>query len=612
MSEFRTIPQMVLGLAARRNERTALRFKRGGAYHDVSWRALEQSIRAYARGLAALEVAPGERVAIMSPNCPEWIYADLGAMSIGAITVPVYHTEGTSAIVYILQNSQSRILFAHSATAAAELAARLHEVPQLQRIVLLEGEFEHPRVTPLERFLRDGEQQKAERLEQRMAALDPEAVATLVYTSGTTGQPKGAMLTHRNILANVEAALSVFKITDQDQCLSFLPMSHVFERVDGYYLMLQVGTVIAFAESIDTVPANLQEVHPTLAISVPRLFEKMYARVMERALSGPWLKKQLFFGALKAGRAYVRQTQAGQQPSALLAHLVDLGRKVVFSKLRAPLGGRIRFFISGGAPLSRDIAEFFLAADIPIYEGYGLTETAAGIAVNTPEAHRLGTVGRPFPGTELRIADDGEILVRGPGIFKGYWEDPERTAEAFEGDWFRTGDIGSVDEDGYLKITDRKKDLIVTAGGKNIAPQFLENLVKADKFFANAMVYGDRKPFLTALLVPNLENLEKYARANDIPFLNHCDLVTHPKILELARTRLEAKQENLPGYQQIKRFTLLSGDFSKEQVTPTLKVKRRLVTQHYHQVLEEMYQAKDHGVHDSGFCIVDAERETRG
>ncbi len=608
MDEIRTIPQMVLDRAAQRRERTAMRSKVDDAYRDISWETLGLTIRKYAKALIALGLKPGERVAIMAPNCPEWAYADLGAMACGALSVPVYHTEGVKAILHILKDSGSRFLFMHSPVMAEELDPQLAEVPQLERIILLEGQADHPRIIDLATFLSQAQQIADADLEQRLAAGQTDAVATLVYTSGTTGQPKGAMLTHGNILANIEAALQRFTINDQDECLSFLPLSHVFERVDGYYLMLQAGAIIAYAESIDTVPANLQEVGPTLAISVPRLFEKMYARVMERVLDGPWLKKQIFFAALKASRLYVRQRMAGQEPGPLLAAVVGQARKHIFVKLKKPLGGKVRFFISGGAPLSRDVAEFFLATGIPIYEGYGLTETAAGIAVNTPQSHRLGTVGRPFPGTEVRIDHEGEILVRGAGVFKGYWNDEERTAEVFSGDWFRTGDIGELDDDGFLSITDRKKDLIVTAGGKNIAPQYLENLFKTDKFLANAMVYGDRKPFLTALLVPNLENLEKFAKTNNIDFLNHCDLVTHPRILELVRSRIDALQANLPSFQKIKRFTLLSSDFSKEEVTPTLKVKRKLVTEHYRQILEEMYQAKDHGIHDSGYCTV----ETRG
>jgi long-chain acyl-CoA synthetase len=312
--------------------------------------------------------------------------------------------------------------------------------------------------------------------------------------------------------------------------------------------MLHQGTVIAYAENFESVPHNLAEVGPTVVISVPRLYEKMYARIMERVLSGSMVKKQLFFGALKACRSLVRTELSGEVPSLSQRLLAKISRAGVFSKLKTPLGGKLRFFVSGGAPLGAEIAEFFLAAGIPIYEGYGLTETSPVIAANTPAALRLGTVGRPIPGTEVRIADDGEILVKGPGVFAGYWNRPEETAEAFVDGWFKTGDIGVIDADGFLAITDRKKDLIVTAGGENVAPQNLENLLKTDKYIANSMIYGDKKPFLTALLVPNFDNLEKYARYKKIDFLNHCDLVSHPRVLDLVRRRVDALQQNRPPF----------------------------------------------------------------
>jgi long-chain acyl-CoA synthetase len=287
---------------------------------------------------------------------------------------------------------------------------------------------------------------------------------------------------------------------------------------------------------------------------------------------------------------------------------------VVFAPLREHLGGRLRFFVSGGAPLGRDIAEFFFAVGLPIYEGYGLTETSPVIAANTPQHFRLGTVGRPVPGTEVRIADDGEILARGPGVFQGYWNQPEQTAEVFDDGWFMTGDIGHLDADGFLAITDRKKDLLVTAGGENIAPQVLENVFKTDKFITNVLVYGDRKPYLTALIVPNFDNIEKFAKEHRIDFLNHCDLVNHPQVLRLIRDRIDLHQVNMPPIQRIKRFTLISRDFSgsEGEVTPTLKIKRKVVARHFHRVLEEMYLPHDHGVHDNGFCIVEKEGETTG
>ncbi len=600
-----TLPRMVFAQAQRLGNRSALRHKTAGVYHDISWAAMAEAIRSFGHGLLALGLKPGERVAIMAPNSPDWLYADLGTLACGGVSAPVYHTEGLDAIHHIINDSGCRLVFVQSPLLAAEISEARSQTSGLKQIILLEGEVPVPQVLSREQFLAAGQKVAPELFAQRLAAGKEDDLASLVYTSGTTGPPKGVMLTHANFLSNVKAAVPLFPIGEDDACLSFLPLSHVFERMAGYYLMLHQGATIAYAESIDTVPANLGEVTPTVVISVPRLYEKMYARIMERALAGSWLRKQIFFGALRAGRAQARLTLAKEQPGALLGLAVAVAKRLVFSKLHQHLGGQLRFFVSGGAPLGKEIAEFFLAAGIPIYEGYGLTETAPVIAANTPAATRLGTVGRALPNTQVKIAEDGEILVRGPGVFQGYWNNPTATAEAFADGWFKTGDIGVLDADGFLAITDRKKDLIVTAAGKNIAPQNLENLFKTDKYLANAMIYGDRKPYLTALLVPNLENLEKYARYKKIDYIDHCDLVSHPQILDLIRRRINALQQEMPSYQTIKRFTLLSADFGKELVTPTLKIKRKLVSRHYQSVLEGMYLAQDLGVHDSGFCVID-------
>lgn len=605
----KTLPQMVLDQARRLGSRTALRRKSEGVYRDISWDRMAAMIRAFGDGLLALGLQPGDRVAIMAPNCPEWLYADLATLGCGGVSAPVYQTEGLEAVHHILNDSGSRFVFVQSPLLAAELVEARSSTPGLERIILLEGLPTEPDTLSCEAFLAAGTTVVSGLFDQRLAAGGPDDLASLVYTSGTTGPPKGVMLSHNNFLSNIAASAPLFAIGEQDTCLSFLPLSHVFERMAGYYLMLHQGATIAYAESIESVPHNLAEVQPTVVISVPRLYEKMYARVMERAINGPWLRKQIFFWALGVGRQQAQRMLAGEAAGAGLKLALAIARALVFSKLQAHMGGRLGFFVSGGAPLGREIAEFFLAAGIPIYEGYGLTETSPVIAANCPAAIRLGTVGRPIPGTQVRIAADGEILVRGPGVFRGYWNNPVATEEAFAEGWFKTGDIGVLDAEGFLAITDRKKDLIVTAGGKNIAPQNLENLFKTDKYLSNAMVYGDRKPYLTALLVPNLENLEKYARYKKIDFIDHCDLVGHPQILDLIRRRINALQQEMPSYQKIKRFTLLSADFGKELVTPTLKIKRKLVNQHYHSLLEGMYLAQDLGVHDSGFCVVDPQSE---
>ena len=605
-SANKTLPQTILELSLKDPERPALRCKVQGHYLDIPWKLMTSEARRYAAGLLALELQAGDRVAIMAPNSPRWVYSDLGIMAAGGVTVPLYQTEGLENVLHILRDSGSRILFLSSPMVALDLIDHFNELPDLKHLILFEGAVDHPLILEVTTFLNQARESHVKKLNKTLAQGQGSDIATLVYTSGTTGYPKGVILTHNNILASIRAAATAFKIGPRDICLSFLPLSHVFERVDGYYLMLHQRAVIAFAENIDSVPLNLAEARPTVVIGVPRLFEKIYARIIEQVRSGPWLKRLAFFGALKVGRAVTLIKQRGEKPGPLLRAAMVLARKAVFAKLRNRFGGRLKFFVSGGAPLMRSVAEFFFAADIPIYEGYGLTETASGIAVNTADQLRLETVGKILPGTRIRIAEDGEILLQGPTIFQGYWNSPELTAETLQDGWLKTGDIGQLDRNGFLSITDRKKDLIVTAGGKNVAPQYLENRLKSDPLLSNALIYGDGKPYLIALLVPDFEVLEHFARNNKIDFLNHCDMVSHPRIIELVREHVDKLQENLPSYTRIKRFALISRDFSSEgnEVTPTLKLKRQVIAHNFHRILEGMYLAEDHDIHDSGFCIV--------
>lgn len=607
-----TVPRMIFSKAQQNSGRVALRHKVDGQYRDILWEEMVREIRHFGQALIALGIEPGDRVAIMAPNGPKWVSADLGIMAAGGVTVPVYQTETVPNLLDILRDSGSRFLFLHSPFSDRSLVSKLDQLPALEKVILFHGRRDDPRFIRLADFLGSVSGEHSALLEERVAARRGGDMATLVYTSGTTGHHKGVILTHDNILASIVDAARVFDIGPQDICLSFLPLSHVFERVDGYYLMLHQGAVIAYAESIDTVPLNLAEVMPTLVISVPRLFEKMHERIMEQVRASSALKQQVFFGALEIGQAYTKAIMSGDRPSVFLRAAIALARPVAFSKLHKRLGGRLRYFISGGAPLMRDVAEFFFAADIPIYEGYGLTESTSGIAANRPGDFRIGTVGKAFPDTKIRIADDGEILLSGPAISSGYWNRPEQTSEAFRDGWFKTGDIGELDKDGFLRITDRKKDLIITAAGENIAPQELENRFKSDRYLSNAIIFGDRKPFLTALLVPNFETLEKYARRHQVDFLNHCDLVSHPRILELVRRHVDRLQQDLPSFNQVKRFTLLSRDFNGDrgEMTPTLKLKRRIVAKNFESVLANMYLDRDQGIHDSGFCMVDDENRT--
>jgi long-chain acyl-CoA synthetase len=467
-------------------------------------------------------------------------------------------------------------------------------LPALRYIIAFDQEATGAGVSSLEQVYARGRAARARHTSWRADALGvkPSELATLLYTSGTTGDMKGVMLTHGNIASNVTTCCTLFSFTEQDECLSFLPLSHIFERMFGHYSMFNSGVLINYAENVDTVAADMQRWRPTLMASVPRLYEKIYGRVLDAVRAGSAIRQRLFFWGKRVGEAAVEQRLAGRRLSPALAAQLVVADRLVFAKLRARTGGRVRFFISGGAPLSADIAKFFHAAGMPILEGYGLTETSPVMAVNTFEHLRLGTVGRPIPRVEIKIAPDGEIITRGPNVMVGYYNKPQATAEALDGDgWFRTGDIGMLDADGFLRITDRKKDLIVTAGGKNIAPQPIESLAKTCKFVSNAVMLGDRRPFPIMLVVPNLETLKAWAAQQGLPTGEVEHLLALPEVRRKMEEEVQSTLRDLAGFERPKKLVLLPRDFSVEagELTPTLKVKRRVVEQHHRAAVEALY-----------------------
>jgi long-chain acyl-CoA synthetase len=427
--------------------------------------------------------------------------------------------------------------------------------------------------------------------EREARAVAPGDLATIIYTSGTTGAPKGVMLTHDNFWSNVAATREILPMGRDEVALSFLPLSHIFERT-GDYWFFATGTSIAYVDSFDLVPICMQEVRPTIAMSVPRLYEKMYARVLENALSGSGTKKRIFFWARAVAERWANEKLAGREPSGVLALQYALAQKLVFSKLKARTGGRLRYFVSGGAPLAPEINKFFFAAGLTILEGYGLTETSPVIGVNTPAAFRIGTIGKPVAGVEIRIAADGEILTRGPHVMKGYWNKPEATAESIDADgWFHTGDIGVIEDD-FLRITDRKKDIIVTAGGKNIAPQPIENLIKTNKYVSQAVMIGDRRKFPVVLIVPNYDHLEKWASLKGIIWTDRAQLLQMPTIQAKMDKEVRKQLTGLASFETPKKVALLEHDFSIEsgEMTPTLKVKRRVIDQRFQAVIDALYE----------------------
>jgi long-chain acyl-CoA synthetase len=573
----------------------ALQVKVGGVYQPISHRTLAARVRQVGLGLRALGLARGERVAILSENRPEWAIADYACLTAGYVDVPIYPTLPADQIRCLLADAETSAIFVSTEQQARKIAAIRDSLPSLRWVI----GFDPDAVTRVDLSLTAleargvGLEGTPEGRGYRDAALQavPDDLATIIYTSGTTGEPKGVMLTHGNIAANAAAVREIIHFTGEDVSLSFLPLSHILERMFDY-LMFAVGVSIAYVESIDTVLANLGEVRPTIVVAVPRVYEKVYARVLENALASGAIRKRIFFWARAVGMRWAEARLAGRSPGVALALQHALARRLVFSKLHERLGGRIRYFVSGGAPLAPDINRFFYGAGLMILEGYGLTETSPVIAVNTPTHFRVGTVGRPIPGVEVRIAPDGEILTRGPNVMKGYYKKPEATREVIDAEgWFHTGDIGTLDAEGFLRITDRKKDLIVTAGGKNIAPQPIENRIKTNKFVAQAVVLGDRRPYPIVLVVPNFEQLERWARYKGILYTDRRQFLAQPPVRAKIEREVFGTLGGLASFETPKKVGVLEEDFSLErgELTPSLKVRRRVVEERYKALIESLY-----------------------
>ncbi len=571
----------------------ALRAKRGGRWVDLGYRDLAERVRDLSVGLLELGLRRGDRVAILSENRPEWAVADYACLAARCADVPIYPTLPARQAEYILRDSGAAALMVSGAAQLEKVLGIRDRLPALRHVIAFDAATA-PGVLPFEQVLERGHAARDRHPDWHASALAvaPDDLATLIYTSGTTGDPKGVMLSHGNIASNVTTCVELFSFTAEDECLSFLPLSHIFERMFGHYCMFHAGVVINYAESIDAVPANMLEIRPHLMASVPRLYEKIYARVLDSVRSSSPLRKRIFAWGREVGERWAEATIAGRPVPAGLRLQRALADRLVFAKLRGRTGGRIRFFISGGAPLSPDIARFFYAAGLPILEGYGLTETSPVMAVNTFRHHRLGTVGRAIPGVEIRIAPDGEIVTRGPNVMCGYFNKPEATAEAIDEEgWFHTGDIGLIDADGFLSITDRKKDLIVTAGGKNIAPQPIENLAKSSKFVATAVMIGDRRPFPIMLVVPNAAQVKGWAEHKGLPDGDLEELLGHPDVRQKIEREVRMTLRDLAQFEMPKKLLLLAQDFSVEagELTPTLKVRRRIVEERHRTAIEALY-----------------------
>ncbi|HEX7939072.1 MAG TPA: long-chain fatty acid--CoA ligase [Gemmatimonadaceae bacterium] len=601
-----TLNKLFFDAVTKHDKPDALQVKKGGVFTPISSRALADRVRQVAMGLREIGIKRGDRVAILSENRPEWVVADYAALTSGLTDVPLYPTLPAEQIPYLLNDSGAVAVFVSTPEQAAKIAQIKAECPAVKHVIGFGDSLRPGETTTLEAVRAKGQSvespERAERYRAEALAVTPDEVATLIYTSGTTGAPKGVMLTHDNLYSNVMAGAAAIPFGGRDVCLSFLPLSHSFARMADNYLMFHTGTSIAYAESIDTVPFNLSEVRPTLVLSVPRLFEKMYARVLDNALSGGTVKKNIFFWARRVAERWADEKLAGRTPGGMLAIQYAIAQKLVFSKLQARTGGRLRYFVSGGAPLAPEINKFFYAAGLVILEGYGLTETSPVMTVNTPENYRIGTVGKPIAGVEVKIAEDGEILTRGPNIMRGYFNHPDATAQAIDKDgWFSTGDIGVI-EDGFVRITDRKKDIIVTAGGKNIAPQPIENTAKTNKYVSQAVMIGDRRKFPVMLIVPNWDNLEKWAKLQNIIWTDRAQLLAMPTIRKKMEKEVFGALHGLAHFEMPKKLALLEHDFSIErgELTPKLSVKRKVVDKQYKAIIDALYVDEHHETEVAG------------
>ncbi|MGD9683240.1 MAG: long-chain fatty acid--CoA ligase [Candidatus Obscuribacterales bacterium] len=588
-------------------EKTAILFKQDGAYKPITWEEHGEITSAVAAGLLESGIEPGDQVAVLSSTRAHWTWADLGILSIGARTVPIYSTLSDDEVRFLVNHSHSKAIFAENERQLLKIIDGSDNPPEeLELAVIFDGEAvdlgSTVKVVTWSDFLERGRSRlgkEPEAVSRLAEQVREEDLATIVYTSGTTGIPKGAMILHGNIYKVLESMAELISFSENDLALAFLPLSHVYERVSGQFLSVYHGLPYAYAESMEKVAENMTEVRPTVLNAVPRFYEKAYQRVQVAIRQMPPAQQGFIRWAIGIGKRATKQRLEGSISDNIWNQLyraeMRIAERLVFAKIRERFGGRLRLMTSGAAPLSNDVHLFFEAIGIPIMEGYGLTETCAPLACNRPDDVRFKTVGKPIPGIEVKLAEDGELLVRGPSVFAGYFENEEATSQAFSDGWFKTGDIARIDEGGYITITDRKKDIIITAGGKHIAPQMIENLFKGDPMVAHVVAYGDRRKYITALFTLNPDALADYARKHNISYSQIAELTQNARVRREIERLVEARNKNLPNFQRIKRFLILSRELSIEEneLTPTMKVKRKVITEKYLDLFDSMYDTED-------------------
>jgi long-chain acyl-CoA synthetase len=594
-----TVPGRLLAAAARWGGRVAMRKKEFGLWRDITWDEYLEKVRNVACALMSMGLAHGDRAAIIGDNCPEWVWAEMGIQCCGAAATGIYATNAWPQVEYVVAHAEVKFLFVENEEQLDKWLNFRQRVPSLVKVVVWDTEglrrFADPMVVTFDALLETGAQAAAQRpglFTERIAAVRPEDVSVLIYTSGTTGPPKAAMLTHANCLWMGEAITRTNPMRDTDEILSFLPLCHIFEQLFTVLGHITVGHVVNFIESPDTVAENMMEVSPTVGHAVPRIWEKYYSTIMIRMSEATWFKKACFFTAVKIGRHRAHRRMHLKPVPLHTELLYRLAHFAVFRKLKERLGlDRMRIAYSGAAPIAPDILLFFNAIGVSLVEGYGQTEGTGVTTVSRIGQVKFGAVGKPLTGAEVRIAADGEILVRSPGVFKGYFRDEKATAETVKDGWLFSGDVGEIDADGFLRITDRKKDIIVTAGGKNITPQYIENKLKASLYINDAVVIGDRRKYLSALIMIDEDNVVKFAQDHKIQFSTYGDLAQNPEIRKLIQRELDAVNETLSRVEQVKKFTILPKKLYVEdgEVTPTMKVKRKFVHEAFQDLIDAMY-----------------------
>lgn len=595
-----TLPKALLNIAGKQPNRIAMRKKDYGIWRDITWAQYLENVKHVALGLNALGVKYGDRVSIIGENRPEWLYSAIGAVCAGGAWVGIYTTNPVVECQYVVEHSDAVVYICEDEEQLDKALEFKDKTPLLKKLIVWEMEglkhFKDPMFMSFDELLemgREADRKNPGLFKQLTELAKPEDVAGIIYTSGTTGPPKGAMLAHEGYLWIAEAANKVMQGNVNDETISFLPLNHVYEQIYDIMFHLYQGHIVNFTENTDTVMADMRDVSPTLFHAVPRIWEKYYSAIVLKMADATWLKRTLYNIAIKVGKQYNDRALTGKQVPVHLALAYHIMYFAVFRKLKKRLGfDRVRLGASGAAPISPDVLKFFQSIGIPIREGYGMTETTGITHMSSEKEYKVGTVGKALPGTEVKIAEDGEILVKHKGIFKGYYKDEELTKEVLVDGWMHTGDVGVIDEEGYLKLTDRKKDLIITAGGKNIAPQYLENLLKFSPYINDSVVIGDKRKYLTAIIVIDEENVTKYAQDNKVQFTTFATMTRAPEIIDLVQQEIDKVNKQVARVENIRKFAILDKKLYTEdgEVTPTMKVKRKSINAQYGDLIESMYK----------------------